>query len=51
MPFEDVLAVRIRSAGKREEQIRDIPASGLADFERGLIGPGRVVTLTLGYAF
>jgi outer membrane receptor protein involved in Fe transport len=27
MPFEDVLAVRIRSAGKREEQIRDIPAS------------------------
>jgi outer membrane receptor protein involved in Fe transport len=27
------------------------PASELADFERGLIGPGRVVTLTLGYAF
>ncbi len=27
MPFHDVLAVRIRSAGKREEQIRDIPAS------------------------
>jgi outer membrane receptor protein involved in Fe transport len=27
MPFQDVLAVRIRSAGKREEEIRDIPAS------------------------
>jgi outer membrane receptor protein involved in Fe transport len=27
MPFQDVLSVRIRSAGKREEQIRDIPAS------------------------
>jgi len=27
LPFEDVLAVRIGSAGKREEEIRDIPAS------------------------
>jgi len=27
LPFEDLLAVEIRSAGKREEQIRDIPAS------------------------
>ena len=27
LPFQDVLAVRIQSAGKREEQIRDIPAS------------------------
>jgi len=27
LPFQDVLAVRIRSAGKREEEIRDIPAS------------------------
>lgn len=38
MPFQDVLAVRIRSAGKREEEIRDIPASVTiitrADIER-----------------
>jgi outer membrane receptor protein involved in Fe transport len=27
------------------------PAKDLADFERGLIGPGRVVTVTLGWAF
>jgi outer membrane cobalamin receptor len=27
MPFEDLLQVEIRSAGKREEQVRDIPAS------------------------
>jgi outer membrane receptor for ferrienterochelin and colicin len=27
LPFQDALAVRIESAGKREEQIRDIPAS------------------------
>ena len=27
LPFEDLLQVEIRSAGKREEQIRDIPAS------------------------
>lgn len=27
------------------------PARELADFERGLIGPGRVVTVTLGWAF
>jgi outer membrane receptor for ferrienterochelin and colicin len=27
MPFEELLQVQIRSAGKREEQIRDIPAS------------------------
>lgn len=27
------------------------PANELADFARGLIGPGRVLTLTLGYAF
>jgi hypothetical protein len=27
MPFSDLLHVEIRSAGKREEQIRDIPAS------------------------
>lgn len=27
LPFEDLLEVKIRSAGKREEEIRDIPAS------------------------
>ena len=27
LPFEDLLAVKIRSASKREEEIRDIPAS------------------------
>ena len=27
LPFEDLLQVQIRSAGKREEEIRDIPAS------------------------
>ena len=27
LPFEDLLQVQIRSAGKREEQVRDIPAS------------------------
>jgi outer membrane receptor protein involved in Fe transport len=27
MPFEELLQVQIRTAGKREEQIRDIPAS------------------------
>ena len=27
LPFQDLLDVEIRSAGKREEQIRDIPAS------------------------
>jgi outer membrane receptor protein involved in Fe transport len=27
LPFEDLLQVEIRSAGKREEEIRDIPAS------------------------
>jgi outer membrane receptor protein involved in Fe transport len=27
LPFADLLEVEIRSAGKREEQIRDIPAS------------------------
>ena len=27
LPFDDLLAVKIRSAGKREEEIRDIPAS------------------------
>ena len=27
------------------------PANELADFARGLIGPGRIVTATLGYAF
>ncbi len=27
LPFEDLLAVKIRSAGKREEELRDIPAS------------------------
>lgn len=32
---------------------RDIryPANELTDFERGLIGPGRVITATLGWAF
>jgi len=27
MSFEDLLEVKIRSAGKREEEVRDIPAS------------------------
>lgn len=27
LPFEDLLQVEVRSAGKRDEQIRDIPAS------------------------
>jgi outer membrane receptor protein involved in Fe transport len=27
------------------------PANELTDFQRGLIGPGRVVTVTVGYAF
>lgn len=27
------------------------PANALTDFARGLIGPGRTVTATLGYAF
>ncbi len=27
------------------------PANELTDFARGLIGPGRIVTATLGYAF
>jgi outer membrane receptor for ferrienterochelin and colicin len=27
LPFEDLLQVQIRAAGKREEEIRDIPAS------------------------
>ena len=27
------------------------PANELTDFERGLIGPGRVITATIGWAF